>query len=637
MRNAAPQVVSMDEAGPTPSAGDAAPHVRLSVISAVKPTVAPSSEIFLNIAVDNTSSLPLCWGDDGEINLSYRWINASTGEAIIYNGARASLKGFVEAGEKRTVALFALAPDCVVDAILRITLVYENHFWFDELFPKTAIDLPLRIVANHWVDAPSATRSERAMRGSVAAVALAMACARAQPADVSAAASPEPAEVAAAPPALEQPAAPGRRERRHAARLRTGLRRAGAAALSSVLWLYRPLARGVNARFGKLVDISHTGRRGADLDNRTRELIGANEQILSRLDQAQALSERLFVRLDELVRGHAGAEAQQARTLDLAQSSADTGRKALLNSLHLLERLTGLETQTASVRDTVERGISRSEALDTILSTKLDHLVARNVIPLPEGLILCRNPRGLLAVPSSDAANVAYLSDGVLPEAGTLSVVERLLPKGGCFVDIGANVGLFTLFAGQHVGERGRVVAFEPTPTTLQALHTTIWVNGLRGRVTVHEVAAGATSSQALLYLSETSGHNSLVARQGGEQRIEVPVVRVDDLLDGLAVDMVKIDVEGWELSVLEGLSRTIAANPDIVVIVEYAPSIIAKSGIDVQTWLQQLKKYKLKIFEIDENAGAVRPLRSRGLEEVGSINLLLTRKTPTALIKDAA
>lgn len=630
MRNAAAQVVSMDEAGPAPSAKDAAPHVRLSVKSPVKSTVAPSSEIFLNIAVDNTSSLPLCWGDDGEINLSYHWINASTGEAIIYNGARASLKGFVAPGEKRTVALAAFAPDHEVDAILRITLVHENHFWFDEHFPETAIDLPFRIAANHWVDAPSATRSERAMRGSVAAVALAIACEGAQPADVPVEVAPEQAELVASPSGPGQPAPPARRERRHAARLRTGLQRVGAAALSPVLWVYRPLARGFNGRFGKLVDISHTGRRVADLDNRTQE-------ILSRLDQAQALSERLSERLDDLVHMHAGAETQQSRTLNLAQSSADTGRKALLNSLHLLDRLSGLETQTASVRDTVERGISRSEALDTILSTKLDHLVARNVIPLPEGLILCRNPRGLLAVPSSDAATVAYLSDGVLPEAGTLSVVERLLPKGGCFVDIGANVGLFTLVAGQHVGERGRVVAFEPTPSTLQALHTTIWVNGLRGRVTVHEVAAGATSSQALLHLSATSGHNSLVAQEGGEQCIEVPVVRVDDLLDGLAVDMVKIDVEGWELSVLEGLSRTIAANPDIVVIVECAPSIIAKSGIDVQTWLQQLKKYNLKIFEIGENAGEVRPLRSRGLEEVGSINLLLTRKTPTALIKDAA
>jgi FkbM family methyltransferase len=157
-------------------------------------------------------------------------------------------------------------------------------------------------------------------------------------------------------------------------------------------------------------------------------------------------------------------------------------------------------------------------------------------------------------------------------EPGATSLVLALAP-GQVFVDIGANSGYFTILAGSRVGRRGRVFAFEPNPVVKRRLQRHVDVNHLSDRVEVSSLAiTDRDADDVSLFIScrvDNSGLSSLVpsdaALNSGElnRDVKVPVrtSRFDSWMRGASVtriDLIKIDVEGAELSALHGMRRTL-------------------------------------------------------------------------------
>ena len=159
-----------------------------------------------------------------------------------------------------------------------------------------------------------------------------------------------------------------------------------------------------------------------------------------------------------------------------------------------------------------------------------------------------------------------------------MALVRRLLRPGDIFVDGGANVGLFTLIAARAVGSRGRVIAFEPSPKTREALLRNVALNGYDW-VTVHGEA-----------LDAEPGERSFVARHGdgaglssfapqdvasGDQAQLVATTSLDRATAALErerVAVLKLDLEGAELGALRGSDVLLrGAAPDIVIEVEDA------------------------------------------------------------------
>ncbi|MDU8913525.1 FkbM family methyltransferase [Aestuariicoccus sp. MJ-SS9] len=133
-------------------------------------------------------------------------------------------------------------------------------------------------------------------------------------------------------------------------------------------------------------------------------------------------------------------------------------------------------------------------------------------------------------------------------------VLDTLTP-GDFFVDIGANVGSYTVLASKVCGVR--TIAVEPDPDTAKALRRNIEVNGIEDRVRVVEAALGATAGT----VSFTVGRDTVnrVALAGDENVREVPVRTLDGILDGEVPRVIKIDVEGFEAEVFRGASATLA------------------------------------------------------------------------------
>jgi FkbM family methyltransferase len=167
--------------------------------------------------------------------------------------------------------------------------------------------------------------------------------------------------------------------------------------------------------------------------------------------------------------------------------------------------------------------------------------------------------------------------------AGNLRIhrlLDRFVRPGATVIDVGANIGYNTIRAALRAGPKGCVVALEPTPDTLAVLRHNIAASGL-ANVDIEPVAAGHIGGTRDFFVrGPRSAVNSLFpdSRYASVTSVlRVPVMPLDDLVEE-AADVVKIDVEGAELDVLEGMSR-ILRTPDIALIVEWDPLLQQMAG----------------------------------------------------------
>lgn len=141
------------------------------------------------------------------------------------------------------------------------------------------------------------------------------------------------------------------------------------------------------------------------------------------------------------------------------------------------------------------------------------------------------------------------------------SIRSRLKP-GMTFIDVGANKGDHTFFAGHLVGDNGKVIAIEPVPENMHWLNRSLAENGLNN-VELREMALSDQDGHAIFQIGEVSGWGGLISDEPEleEGRIEVRTAALDSLVPELGltrVDATKIDVEGGEIAVVRGAQDTI-------------------------------------------------------------------------------
>jgi FkbM family methyltransferase len=151
-----------------------------------------------------------------------------------------------------------------------------------------------------------------------------------------------------------------------------------------------------------------------------------------------------------------------------------------------------------------------------------------------------------------------------------LSLLRRVVAaRHGDVVDVGAHIGFYTLAAAKGVGPEGRVIAFEPNPVARAQLEFNIDLNRCRN-VEVLAVAVGAREGEAILHVpqSEDTSWSSLSARSFEEgDPVPVRVVDLDSVVSArsLRPTFVKIDVEGFELDVIDGMAGVLAGARPVV------------------------------------------------------------------------
>lgn len=172
-------------------------------------------------------------------------------------------------------------------------------------------------------------------------------------------------------------------------------------------------------------------------------------------------------------------------------------------------------------------------------------------------------------------------------EFGVLRTLDVLLRPGDHFVDVGANIGMTSLHARARVGATGRIDCFEPNPSTADLLDRHVALNNLKN-VHVHRAALSDKREELQLRISDQhSGTATLAETEASDRSVTVPVLRGDDVIDG-APDVVKIDVEGFELRALRGMEGLLLRHRPAL-ITEMIDQHLGRAGssvLEVARWL---------------------------------------------------
>lgn len=273
----------------------------------------------------------------------------------------------------------------------------------------------------------------------------------------------------------------------------------------------------------------------------------------------------------------------------------------------------------------MQRGARRqAQCLLAAVSTRLgysravDRLV-RIVDPLirPPGSTLLRRVHGVTYdLDTRDHIDRATLYFGGYGRTMAAFLARAIGQRPAVVWDVGANVGTVSLplaVACPHA----HIHAFEPSPPVLARLHRNLSLNpSLSSRVQVHEVALSDRTSRTEFHLSQdacNSGVGSIVRRpEGGATTVSVQCARADELVAQGRLpppEVIKIDVEGFELEVIRGLSETLRAHP-VKLVFEHDPALLRERGHSLTAVSDELRAlgYSLHVLRKDGRVEAFLP-----------------------------
>jgi len=206
---------------------------------------------------------------------------------------------------------------------------------------------------------------------------------------------------------------------------------------------------------------------------------------------------------------------------------------------------------------------------------------------------------------------------------------NEVVKEGMTVVDIGANIGYYTLLACRNVGGKGKVFAYEPEHANYKVLQRNVKENGFNNAILLQQ-AVGDKSGKVSLFLSP-KGHGEHSIYESGHDlgNIEVDIITLDECFDG-KVDVMKMDIEGGELSALVGMEKVIKQNDDVKLFVEFYPDGFNRTEHTPQKFWSKLRAYGFEfIYIINEKTQKLElgdyedAIRYSG---VSSVNLLCAK-----------
>lgn len=261
-------------------------------------------------------------------------------------------------------------------------------------------------------------------------------------------------------------------------------------------------------------------------------------------------------------------------------------------------------------------------SLGEIADTSMRHLVERystescTHMSCPEDTILCKVlGKYLMWVDANDEGLAPHLVLQGYWEMWVTQALARHTKSNTTALDIGANVGYYTLLLADAVGEGGKVYAFEPNKRLAKLVRKSANINGFRSRVIVSEIAVSDRDAASVGFaIPKADPKNAGLAispeaiRAFEERHDVVEVINCAqssvDSLELANIGTVKIDVEGAEYSVWSGMKQTIKRSPEIMIAMEAN----ASRGYDMKQFYDEMLTLFSKVRHIDFD-GSIRPL----------------------------
>ncbi len=178
-------------------------------------------------------------------------------------------------------------------------------------------------------------------------------------------------------------------------------------------------------------------------------------------------------------------------------------------------------------------------------------------------------------------------------------LLRNILFPGAVVVDAGANIGIYSEFLARCVGPTGVVHSFEPSPENFERLRA---ATRNVANVQLSQAAVGERSGKSKLYISDRLNvdHRAYVTDGDSRRSVVIEMVALDDYFkSGERVDLIKMDIQGYELHALRGANRVLVDNPDIQLLLEFWPYGLKQAGARWIDLLATLKEKGMNIRQV--------------------------------------
>ncbi|MCF8307334.1 MAG: FkbM family methyltransferase [Ignavibacteriales bacterium] len=230
-----------------------------------------------------------------------------------------------------------------------------------------------------------------------------------------------------------------------------------------------------------------------------------------------------------------------------------------------------------------------------------------NIVPLPArtGPVIVSTSHGfkLVVDPLRDKGIEESVFKYGSYEEGTLAIIKALLSvsdPNGVFIDVGANIGLISLFVSKSFNNTFKIHAFEPLPSTFSILEKNIKLNNAANIIPMRNALGSANSkTQIFESTSVNRGASGFIRDSEKAAGFETEIFRLDDFVNENKIELInciKIDVEGWELEVLRGSGEIFSTPAAPACIIEYSPDRETFGGdaIDIYRFFKVKNNYRV-------------------------------------------
>jgi FkbM family methyltransferase len=206
-------------------------------------------------------------------------------------------------------------------------------------------------------------------------------------------------------------------------------------------------------------------------------------------------------------------------------------------------------------------------------------------------------------------------------------LLRRILFAGAVAVDAGANIGIYSQFLSRCIGSTGIVHSFEPSAENFRRLQS---ATRKLANVRVSQAAVGEHTGKSTLYLSDKLNVDHRTYITGGDSRHAVPIdiVALDDYFKpGQRVDLIKMDIQGYELHALRGAKRVLEENPDINLLLEFWPWGLEQADVHWHELIDTLRGFSMDVTVVRTSGLIPFDTRDVQLDVSWYINLFASRR----------
>ncbi|MDD4938047.1 MAG: FkbM family methyltransferase [Candidatus Shapirobacteria bacterium] len=198
----------------------------------------------------------------------------------------------------------------------------------------------------------------------------------------------------------------------------------------------------------------------------------------------------------------------------------------------------------------------------------------------------------------------------------TKLILRQTKPK-DVIVDVGANIGYYTVLLADKVGKTGKVFAFEPDVISFEILKKNVEVNKLKNVVLINAAVSDKKGTTYLYKSKRNYGDHRMFGSEGKEK---IKTIKLDNFFKNQKIDLMKIDTQGWEPSVFEG-AKKIVEKYKPTIFFEYSPASYKLAKLDGKKMMSWLKRIYKKFWWIDEWLYIYKNLDKKKIDQICKTN----------------